>query len=266
VNKHRLGGYLNKCFEKYAEKWNTENYQDFELENINAGGIWLAKKKYLLNTVWQDGIDIDTLTQLTFKGVELAQSSTPALARKHLKDLVKYIFAKGKDLNRNEFVGMLRTIKDEYKLADPDKIAKGQSINDYEKYVLNDTTAIEVAPKTPMAIRAAANHNFLINQDKRWKNKYQMLRSGDKVKFYKVKVKFNSAEEDVFAYAPNSYPYEFAPQIDIDAQFEDTVLDPINRVVVAMGQPPILPGLQHVTMLGDGMNDDETDNDFDPFA
>lgn len=118
INKYRLKEYLNKCFDAYALKWGTVNQQDFELENINAGGIWLAKKKYLLNTTWQDGISIDHLGQLTFKGVELAQSGTPVMARAHLKELVKHIFTVGKKLNRNEFVGMLRRIKDEYKLAD----------------------------------------------------------------------------------------------------------------------------------------------------
>ena len=33
---------------------------------------------------------------------------------------------------------------------------------------------------------------------------------------------------DVFAYAPGEYPYEFAPDVDHDRQFEKTILDPMN--------------------------------------
>ena len=34
---------------------------------------------------------------------------------------------------------------------------------------------------------------------------------------------------NVFAYAPGERPYEFAPNIDYDTQFEKTILDPINQ-------------------------------------
>ena len=54
---------------------------------------------------------------------------------------------------------------------------------------------------------------------------------------------------DVFAYQPGDYPYEFAPKIDYDRQFEKTILDPINRVVTAMGFKSFNRNLIYTTSL-----------------
>ena len=63
------------------------------------------------------------------------------------------------------------------------------------------------------------------------KKKYQPLGNGEKTKMY-----FSTDRAcDVFAYAPGERPYEFAPDVDYDTQFEKTILDPINRVIQAMG-------------------------------
>lgn len=267
VNEHRLTNYLNTCFDKYAQRWNTDNHMDFELENISETGIWLAKKKYILDEVWGSGISTASLSSIIFKGVELAQSSTPAFAREKLKELVKYIFTKKKKLSKNDLITLLRTIKDEFKMADPEKISMGRSINDYGKYILNDTTAFEMGKQTPIHVRASGYYNFVLNQDSKYKAKYQMIRAGDKVKFYYAKAKNKNAEENVFAYLAGSYPYEFAPAIDYDEQFSKTILDPINRIVVSMGNSPILAGLQRLTNVHDvDLTVDDDLEDFDPFA
>lgn len=271
INEHRLASYLNKCFDKYAEKWNTKNHMDFELENISESGIWLAKKKYLINEVWESGITMESLSHIIFKGVELAQSSTPAFAREKLKELVKYVFTKKKSLNKNEMVTILRKIKEEFKMADPEKISMGRSINDYGKYILNDTTAFETGKQTPIHVRASGYYNFTLNQQSKYKSKYQLIRAGDKVKFYYAKTKHKNAEENVFAYIPGMYPYEFAPAIDYDEQFSKTILDPINRIMVAMGHTEIPVGLQRLTDVTDlkKSEDDKSEdnlNDYDPFA
>lgn len=243
INEHRLKPYLQKQFDKYSQKWNTKNMQDFELETISESGIWLAKKKYILDKVWEDGIDIDSLSEIVFKGVELAQSSTPQFARKNLKELMRYILTKKNNLEKKEFTAMMRKIKEEFRITDPDTVSQGRSISDYSKYILNDTTAFEIAPKTPIHVRAAGYYNYMLNKQPEMKRKYQMIRSGDKVKFYYVVTK-NAHENDVFAYLPGNYPYEFAPQIDYDLMFEKIMLDPMNRVLYAMGRGNIPPGLQ----------------------
>jgi len=244
INEHRLTAYLNKAFDKYSERWNTKNQMDFELENIAESGIWLAKKKYLLDLVWESGIDIEPMTQIIFKGIELAQSSTPPFARTKLKDLVKYVLTKKKGLKMPELTKMLRDIKAEFKLSEPDKISSARKINDYGKYVKNDVTKFEIEKGTPIHVRAAGYYNFMLNSNSnnKSKSKYQMIKQGDKVRFYYAKAKIG--EENAFAFLPGQFPYEFAPEMDYDTMFSKIIIDPVNRIVVAMKLPPIPPGLQ----------------------
>lgn len=255
VNEFRLAEFLKGAFDRFSAKLNTVNYQDFELENISQSGIWLAKKKYLLNVVWESGINIEPLSQIIFKGVELAQSSTPAFAREKLKELVKFIFTNKKGIKLSDVITLLRRYKEEFMIADPEKISMGRSISDYNKYVLNDSTAFEVAKGCPIHVRASGYYNFLLNQNPKLKQKYEVIKAGDKIKFFHAKTKgwtnssVKSNEEDVFAYLPGSFPVEFAPMIDYNQQFTKTIIDPINRVTSAMGMPDITGNLYISTAL-----------------
>jgi hypothetical protein len=65
----------------------------------------------------------------------------------------------------------------------------------------------------------------------KYKNRYKTLSDGEKVKYYLSKDK----SCNVFAFPPGDYPIEFAPMVDHDYQFERCIIDPINRVIYAMG-------------------------------
>lgn len=236
----RLKTFLNKCFDKYAEKFNTKNLQNFEMEMISESAIFIAKKKYVLNPVWKDpGIDIQSLTKIKPKGVEIVQGSTPPFIREKMKDLMKYIFTHKKSIQYADFVKILKDLKAEFKIQPIEKISITKSINDYEKYVANDTDMnrpFEVRSKCPIHLRAAGCYNYTLNQNKRWKAKYEMIKSGDKVKYY-----YAEGEDQVFAYHTDSFPYEFAPKMNFDVQFEKTLISPINRFLEVIGLPPV-PG------------------------
>lgn len=242
-----LKGYLNKCFEIYAKNCGTTNGQDFELENICDSGIWLAKKKYVINLAWKDpGINIENLTNITAKGVEIVQSSSSKFVRDTLKNLLKHIFTKKKDFNVAEFAGILKKYKEEYKLKNLEDIAASSSIGDYEKHVLMDKEKLVLEKGCPIHVRAAAIYNNKLFNSK-YKKKYQPIRSGEKVKYYFVKT--NNPEENVFAFISGSFPVEFAPQIDYDLQFAKNIVQPINRFVEAMGYSPVSAQLVVSTQL-----------------
>jgi hypothetical protein len=97
-----------------------------------------------------------------------------------------------------------------------------------------------------MHVRAAGYYNFLVNNSK-WKNKYQLIKSGDKVRYYYATNQ--EGGENVFAYLPGSYPVEIAPAVDYDMQFAKCIIDPLNRFIVAIGLPPLSPELIVRTQL-----------------
>lgn len=242
-----LSGYLNKCYDIYAKNHGTKNYQNFELEKICDSGVWLAKKKYVYNTTWKDpGIDVEPLTDITAKGVEIVQSSSPKFVRDTLKELLKYIFTKKKDFSVTEFASLLKKYKEEYKLKNLEDIAASSSIGDYEKHVLMDRDKLVLEKGCPIHVRAAAIYNYSLYNSK-FKKKYQPIRSGEKVKYYHVKGAKD--EENVFAFISGAFPVEFAPPIDYDVQFSKNIVQPINRFIEAMGFPPVSPQLIVPTQL-----------------
>jgi len=247
INEFRLKGYLKKCFEIYSKKWNTDNYQDFELETLSINAIFLGKKKYVTNTVYSDGVEFEPLTNIKTTGVEMIKGGTPSFVREKLMYLTKFILTKGRAFNIREFITELKGIKKDFKAQEPERIALAISVNNYEKFILNDTTGFEFAKATPIHVRASGYHNYLLNNSK-YKDKYPLLGSGDKVRFYFVKTK-NTHENNVFAYAQGNYPYEYAPPVDLDEQFTKTILDPINRFIEVMGHHPISPNLFMINTL-----------------
>jgi len=249
INKYRLNDYLKKCFDIYSKKWGTENYQDFELESLSYSGIFLGKKKYVLHIAWQDpNKDLfPRLSKIKSTGIELAQGGTAPFAREKLTFLLRHIFEQGKNFDIREFVKILKEIKNEFKVQSPDQISVGTSVNNLEKFIVNDTDKFEVAKGCPMHVRASGYHNYLLNKSK-YKAKYSLIRSSEKIKYYYVKVK-NEQENNVFGYLNGSYPYELAPPVDFDEQFNRVILDPINRFIEAMGYTPLSPNLLLVRAL-----------------
>ena len=248
LNDLRLASYIKNCLDIYAKKWNTNNYQDFELEAISRNAIFLGKKKYIVNLTYEaPGKHYVDLTRIKPTGIEIVQGGTPPFAREKLIFLLKHLFETGRKFDIRTFVKMLREIKSEFKIQKPESISIGVGVNNIEKFILNDTTKFEVAKGCPMHVRASGYHNYILNNSK-YKAKYSLIRSSEKIKYYFVAVN-NEQENNVFGYLNGSYPYEYAPPIDFDAQFNRTILDPINRFIEVMGYNSLSPNLLLVSAL-----------------
>lgn len=246
----RVKDYIFKCMEKYAEATNTENFLVFELETIAYSGIWLAKKKYLQNLAWDDKIGIDerhpSLKKVKTIGFDTIQSSTPALARKQLTEVLKLILSEKPTTSLlKRLVDYLKQCKKEFQLANIDEICFNKRTNNIEKYIVDDTIEFQYGLKCPPNVKAAGFYNFLMNQNSKYKNKYKMIGNGEKLKLYHCR----HETCEIFAYQPGSHPYEFAPQVDYETQFEKSVIDPLNRVLLAVGLQTLNRNLIYSTSL-----------------
>ncbi len=246
INKHRLADYIKMVLQKYAESYNSDNFLDFELETIAHNAIWVAKKKYVQNIIWKDGKTFDAGSYISTKGLEIIQSSTPAFCRDKLTDLVKFLFSKDK-LDNDAIGGLTRVLKEikkEFQLADIEQISSNRRIGDYNKFVINDTNEFELAKGCPIHVRAGAHHNYLINNSKQ-KNDFEMIKTSDKIRWYYASDQFC----DVFGYLPGNFPYQLAPKIDIDRQFEMFILEPLNRIIIPSGMPRLNRSLAYTISL-----------------
>lgn len=250
IYNFRLKDYITKCMQKYAESTNTENFLFFELETIAYSGIWLAKKKYLQNIAWEDKIAIDdrypSLNKIKTIGYDTIQSSTPAIARRHLTDALKLILSEKPTASLlKRLVEYLKQCKKEFKLANIDEICFNKRTNNIEKYIVDDTIEFQYGLKCPPNVKAAGFYNFLMNTNSKYKNKYKMIGNGEKLKLYHCKHEVCQ----IFAFQPGAHPYEIAPEVDYELQFEKSVIDPLNRVLVAVGLHSLNRNLIYSTSL-----------------
>lgn len=248
--KIRLDGFIVNSMEKYSVDMNTDNYLFFDLETISYSGIWLSKKKYLQDIAWIDKLDVDdrykTLSKIKTVGFDIIQSSTPTIARKQLTQAVEILLSEKPTAGTiAKLVEFLKKSKKEFKLADIDHICFNKRTNNIDKYVIDDTTEFQLGLKCPINVKAAGFYNFLLNNNPKYKSKYKLNNNGEKLKLYHCKHKIS----DMFAYQTGEHPYEFAPEVDYEVQFEKCVIDPINRILVVLGLQTLNRNLIYSTSL-----------------
>ena len=241
INRDRLKDYFKSAFTKYAAHFHTDNRQDFELENISRSAIWLAIKKYILKVSYKDNTQEELLAKetLTIKGLEAIQAAYPIWARTHLYKLYEYLLETGTDLDlENDLLPKLLEIKNECESLPIDNIAFNFSIRVYDNYV-KKLVPLQLEKGIPIYARAAAYHNHILK--KTGNQKYNYIQSGSKIRFYYASP--NEYEFYIFGYAPGSYPEEFAPPIDRQQQFFRLIIEPINKILKAMGYPELTSSL-----------------------
>ena len=232
--KNIFGQYL----EEYALRFKVKNIQDFELETINRSGLHIEKKNYINNVVYEEGVFYQPLTRFISKGVQIVRSSTPPFVRERIWDFLNYLFSNPDNLNINDILKIVKKLRKEFALTNIEDISMTTSCTNYSSKVLNDTTSVETVLGAHFGVKAACFHNYLLNKNSEYKTKYDLIRGG-RIKYYYC----NHPLNEVFAYARSFHPMEIIEKegvkIDIDTQFEKTMLSIINGFLDPMGLPLI---------------------------
>lgn len=253
---HRIGKYFAQCLSKYADTYGVDNIQDFELEKIAEGVINIEKKRYIQHLAWEDGVYYEKLKYIQTKGFDIVRSSTPTFARggKDKKDgimkVINYLFSHPKDFNIKELLKIVKDLRRDMELADIDDISGQTSCSKYNAMVIDDKKEVIVQTGAHFAVKAAAYHNFLLNNNPQYLTKYDTIKAGDKVKYYYC----TNPDLPVFAYKRGEYPIEIAPPVNYDEHFYRSVLSPINSLVVTLNMPEINKRLSVVMDLFSGLS------------
>jgi DNA polymerase elongation subunit (family B) len=264
VSNHGLRKWFEGVLDKYASKFGVTNVQNFELEQVCKSIIFLGKKMYIKNVSWEDGSAndknpawqrkgsfYDPETNLQAKGIDLVRSSAPLFARVKCKEVIKWFFKNPTTYNDRDLVRMIRELKEEFKMVAATRIedvSHSSSCSKYNENVIDDTTDLVVRSGTHYAVKAAGLHNYLLNQNGKYKSKYNLIKAGSKVKFYAT----TNPKNDRFAFIQGMYPREVAElhaPIDIDMQFDKSVLQLINRFNKVLGLSKLTPQLSFTLSL-----------------
>lgn len=240
IFNNRLNSYINKFFDNYAKHFKVDNLLNLELEKICRSGIFVQPKKYTLDVSWIEGdIFYKKNEKITFTGGEVVQSSTPKYVKNILEQMIiKLLNGKRNKLNIPKLLKDIKIIKEEYFLQDIDIISKTITVNDYDNHVISDGKKLIFNKGATFQSKSSAYYNHLLNTSQsKWKTVYPTIKSKDKVKWYFSNI--NIEDCDRFAYLPNMFPYQFAPEINKELQFEKSFLDPLNAYIIALGSAKI---------------------------
>ena len=234
--------FLNKVceqkFEPEIEKWFVEladysnafkNAMVMKREVIANKGIWIAKKRYMLNVLDEEGVRLAN-PKLKLMGIEAVKSSTPQVCRGKIKEAITVIMGKEQsDLHKH-----IADFRKEFMSLPAEAVSFPRSCNNLRKY----RSASELFIKgTPIHVKGALIYNHKI-EELGLQNKYPLIQEGDKIKFIKLKPA-NPFKFDVISYV-TTLPEEFKLQeyVDYNIMFDKTFLDPMRFILDAIGWKP----------------------------
>ena len=227
VCENKLEPYIAKCFDELADYSNAfKNAMVMKREVIANKGIWVAKKRYMLNVLDEEGVRLAE-PKLKLMGIEAVKSSTPQVCRVKIKEAIKTIMSKEQtDLHK-----LVADFRKEFFDMKAEQIAFPRSCNNLRKY--RDHANIFIKG-TPIHVKGALIYNYQIHK-LGLQQKYPLIQEGDKIKFIKL-VEANPFKFDVISYMTNLPPeFKLQQYVDYDTQFEKTFLDPMRFILDAIG-------------------------------
>ena len=231
--------FLNKVCEMELEKYISSSYEALatyvnayeqkmimKRENIASTGIWTAKKRYMLNVWDSEGVRYKE-PKLKMMGIEAVKSSTPATCRDAIKDAIK-IMMNGSE---NDLITYIDTFRKTFENLPPEDIAFPRSVNGLRKFKASTTVYTK---GTPLHVRGTLLYNFHISKN-RLEYKYPLVQEGEKIKYLYLR-RPNKINENVISFL-NTFPKELGleGQIDRDAQFKKSFLDPLQIITSVIG-------------------------------
>ena len=218
---------IDDSFKNLAEYVNA--YQQkmiMKREAIANKGIWVAKKRYMMNVFDEEGIRFD-IPKLKIMGVEAVKSSTPEVCRGKIKDAIRVIM----NDNEDALIKFVTDFKEVFKSLSPEEVAFPRSCNNLGKY----TNSSNIYNKgTPIHVKGALIYNHNIYRHK-LSAKYPIIKDGDKIKFLMLKQP-NVVKDTVISFS-TKIPYEFDlhKYVDYDLQFQKTFTDPLRFILDSIG-------------------------------
>ena len=227
----KMQGVINKAYDDLAEYTNSyAQKMVMKRENIADKAIWLAKKKYIMNVWDSEGVRYKE-PKLKMMGIEAIRSSTPTVCRKYIAEAIRLIIKGDEGVVRDYIMDK----KNEFATLEFDQIAFPRSVNfmmGANKQTWKDSVTL-YKKGTPIQVRAAFVYNKYLEENN-LTNKYEVIRSGDKIKFCYMKLP-NPIKENVIG-APRDLPEEanLHQYIDYNLQYDKAFLAPMRTILEAV--------------------------------
>lgn len=238
-----LDPWVQEYIDLYADTFNAFNKDPIgaKLEKIADKGMFIAKKKYALRAVWDEGSFLVENPKMAVTGLEIVRSSTPMFCRKELKRVIDIIL----DNHEKEVVDFIKEAESAWKDAPINDISRVSGIGSLNYvgepgalYKVDDKGEYELNKNgkrlsAPMNVRAALNHNMWVEKNNM--KSYQHLTADDKIK-YCFLVHPNPLGDDVVGYLDGQFLEDagLLKYVDRDEMWERFFMSPLNIMLEAV--------------------------------
>jgi len=223
--------FIDKKYAELAKIMNAyENKMQMGREVIAERGVWTAKKRYALNVWDSEGVRYDA-PKLKIMGIETTRSSTPAIVREKLKEVIRLVLT----TDEGTIQKYVSDFREEFFACEPEDIAFPRSVSNLEDYA----SSSDIYKKaTPIAVKGSLIYNHFIRLAK-LESKYEKIQQGDKIKFIYLKEPnpIGGSRGDKVISFPTKIPKELDLHrfVDYDKQFVKSFLDPLETILGVIG-------------------------------
>lgn len=223
---------IDKSFDEFSITSNVLRRDALHMkrEAICDRGLYVAKKNYILHVIDNEGVRFRD-GKWKIMGLAAIKSSTPPLFAKWMKETFHTILFETED----KFHEKILEFKKKMNSSDVEDIAMTSSISDYDKWIENEKFG-EVKKGTPVHVKAAVNHNVII-EEFNLSQKYEKIKSGDKIKWVYMKP-CRVSRFEVFGFIIGQFPRELDiihRNINVELQFEKGFLKPMELIAEKIG-------------------------------
>jgi len=222
VATDKIEPFIDKAYQELADYVNAyEQKMEMKREVIADKGIWVAKKRYILNTHDVEGVRYKE-PKLKIMGVEAVKSSTPAPCREKIKEALVIIMNEDSKV-LNSFI---QDFRKEFMTLKPEMVAYPRSVNGLLKWTESHNLFKKGAP---IHCKGAILYNHLL-REKKLQGKYPFIQEGDKIKFLHMKIPnvYQSTSISFMTKLPKELNLHTI--VDYDMQFEKSFVEPLKFI------------------------------------
>jgi DNA polymerase elongation subunit (family B) len=218
---------LEKAFAEFAKDSSAYvNRMVMKREAIADRGIWIAKKRYILNVHNNEGVQY-AQPKIKIMGIEAVKSSTPQVCREAMNAMFKIIM----NGCEADVQTAIQDFKTRFCSLPPDQVAFPRGVSGLRKWSNKNTT---FEKGTPIHVRGSLLYNRAI-KERGLEKRFALIQEGDKIKFTYLKTP-NPIQQNIISF-PGHLPTELElnKYVDYELQFEKTFIDPIKMILDAIG-------------------------------